>query len=179
MLHLQILWAFCVYLEAVSVLPQLRMMQKAKVSSGLWNCGCWPNPGVLHRGSSAQQRLRAAAAEAGSITAAVSAAAHRRRQTSCYGVASSQAPRSRYITRAGPTSCTPTHSCPAPHPNPCPSAGGGEVHGALRLCAGPLPLHFVRPLDPAGGLRLCGWARCPALRGASEWGAGGEGTLVE
>lgn len=29
--HLQILWAFCVYLEAVSVLPQLRMMQKAKV----------------------------------------------------------------------------------------------------------------------------------------------------
>eukprot|EP00197_Chlamydomonas_leiostraca_P003827 CAMPEP_0202866214 /NCGR_PEP_ID=MMETSP1391-20130828/7266_1 /ASSEMBLY_ACC=CAM_ASM_000867 /TAXON_ID=1034604 /ORGANISM="Chlamydomonas leiostraca, Strain SAG 11-49" /LENGTH=176 /DNA_ID=CAMNT_0049546145 /DNA_START=450 /DNA_END=980 /DNA_ORIENTATION=+ len=25
------LWAFCVYLEAVSVLPQLRMMQKAKV----------------------------------------------------------------------------------------------------------------------------------------------------
>ena len=28
---LQILWAFCVYLEAVSVLPQLRMMQKAKV----------------------------------------------------------------------------------------------------------------------------------------------------
>ena len=30
-LLLQILWAFCVYLEAVSVLPQLRMMQKAKV----------------------------------------------------------------------------------------------------------------------------------------------------
>ena len=30
-LPLQILWAFCVYLEAVSVLPQLRMMQKAKV----------------------------------------------------------------------------------------------------------------------------------------------------
>ena len=28
---LRILWAFCVYLEAVSVLPQLRMMQKAKV----------------------------------------------------------------------------------------------------------------------------------------------------
>lgn len=28
---MQILWAFCVYLEAVSVLPQLRMMQKAKV----------------------------------------------------------------------------------------------------------------------------------------------------
>lgn len=27
----QALWAFCVYLEAVSVLPQLRMMQKAKV----------------------------------------------------------------------------------------------------------------------------------------------------
>ncbi|KAL6776724.1 hypothetical protein ACKKBF_B30685 [Auxenochlorella protothecoides x Auxenochlorella symbiontica] len=27
----KILWAFCVYLEAVSVLPQLRMMQKAKV----------------------------------------------------------------------------------------------------------------------------------------------------
>lgn len=27
----RILWAFCVYLEAVSVLPQLRMMQKAKV----------------------------------------------------------------------------------------------------------------------------------------------------
>lgn len=25
------MWAFCVYLEAVSVLPQLRMMQKAKV----------------------------------------------------------------------------------------------------------------------------------------------------
>lgn len=28
---LQILWALCVYLEAVSVLPQLRMMQNAKV----------------------------------------------------------------------------------------------------------------------------------------------------
>ncbi|KAI3433349.1 hypothetical protein D9Q98_003167 [Chlorella vulgaris] len=27
----RVLWAFCVYLEAVSVLPQLRMMQKAKV----------------------------------------------------------------------------------------------------------------------------------------------------
>lgn len=27
----RILWAFCVYLESVSVLPQLRMMQKAKV----------------------------------------------------------------------------------------------------------------------------------------------------
>mmetsp|Transcript_6274 Transcript_6274/g.13783 ORF Transcript_6274/g.13783 Transcript_6274/m.13783 type:complete len:280 (-) Transcript_6274:393-1232(-) len=27
----RIMWAFCVYLEAVSVLPQLRMMQKAKV----------------------------------------------------------------------------------------------------------------------------------------------------
>ena len=27
----QVLWAFCVYLEAVSVLPQLRMMQRAKV----------------------------------------------------------------------------------------------------------------------------------------------------
>jgi hypothetical protein len=30
-LPLQILWALCVYVEAVSVLPQLRMMQKAKV----------------------------------------------------------------------------------------------------------------------------------------------------
>lgn len=30
-LVMQILWAFCVYVEAVSVLPQLRMMQKAKV----------------------------------------------------------------------------------------------------------------------------------------------------
>jgi len=27
----QIMWALCVYLEAVSVLPQLRMMQGAKV----------------------------------------------------------------------------------------------------------------------------------------------------
>ncbi|KAL6758653.1 KDEL receptor B [Haematococcus lacustris] len=27
----RLLWAFCVYMEAVSVLPQLRMMQKAKV----------------------------------------------------------------------------------------------------------------------------------------------------
>lgn len=30
-LAMQVLWALCVYLEAVSVLPQLRMMQKAKV----------------------------------------------------------------------------------------------------------------------------------------------------
>lgn len=30
----RVLWAFCVYLEAVSVLPQLRMMQRAKVGSG-------------------------------------------------------------------------------------------------------------------------------------------------
>ncbi len=28
---LQVMWAFCVYVEAVSVLPQLRMMQNAKV----------------------------------------------------------------------------------------------------------------------------------------------------
>ena len=28
---LQVMWAVCVYVEAVSVLPQLRMMQKAKV----------------------------------------------------------------------------------------------------------------------------------------------------
>ena len=27
----QVMWALCVYLEAVSVLPQLRMMQNAKV----------------------------------------------------------------------------------------------------------------------------------------------------
>ncbi len=26
----QVMWAFCVYVESVSVLPQLRMMQKAK-----------------------------------------------------------------------------------------------------------------------------------------------------
>ena len=31
MLAVQIMWATCVYVEAVSVLPQLRMMQKAKV----------------------------------------------------------------------------------------------------------------------------------------------------
>lgn len=31
LLALQIMWAVCVYLEAVSVLPQLRMMQKSKV----------------------------------------------------------------------------------------------------------------------------------------------------
>ncbi|CAI6005261.1 unnamed protein product [Closterium sp. NIES-65] len=30
----RVLWAFCVYLEAVSVLPQLRVMQNAKVSAG-------------------------------------------------------------------------------------------------------------------------------------------------
>lgn len=30
-LLLQVLWAMCVYLEALSVLPQLRMMQQAKV----------------------------------------------------------------------------------------------------------------------------------------------------
>lgn len=30
--------------------------------------------------------------------------------------------------------------------------GGGEVHGALRLCAGPLALHLVRALDPPGQL---------------------------
>ena len=29
----RILWAFCVYLEAVSVLPQLRVMQNTKVAS--------------------------------------------------------------------------------------------------------------------------------------------------
>lgn len=27
----RVLWAFCVYLEAISVLPQLRMMQNTKV----------------------------------------------------------------------------------------------------------------------------------------------------
>ena len=29
----RISWAFCVYLEAVSVLPQLRLMQNTKVNS--------------------------------------------------------------------------------------------------------------------------------------------------
>lgn len=29
--HPQVLWAVCVYLEAISVLPQLRMMQNSKV----------------------------------------------------------------------------------------------------------------------------------------------------
>ncbi len=47
----QVLWALCVYVEAVSVLPQLRMMQKAKVtpqSGTLYSvpcrhgcCCCW------------------------------------------------------------------------------------------------------------------------------------------
>ena len=31
---LQVMWATCVYIEAVSVLPQLRMMQNAKVGPG-------------------------------------------------------------------------------------------------------------------------------------------------
>lgn len=35
------MWAFCVYLEAVSVYPQLRMMQKAKVGARV----------LAHRGS--------------------------------------------------------------------------------------------------------------------------------
>ena len=36
----QVLWALCVYVEAVSVLPQLRMMQKAKV--------CMEGPSIEH-----------------------------------------------------------------------------------------------------------------------------------
>ncbi|KAK9814293.1 hypothetical protein WJX72_003536 [[Myrmecia] bisecta] len=36
-LAFRIMWALCVYLEAVSVVPQLRMMQNAKaIGSGLW-----------------------------------------------------------------------------------------------------------------------------------------------
>ena len=38
----RVLWAFCVYLEAVSVLPQLVMMQKGKVGTGaerVWGGG--------------------------------------------------------------------------------------------------------------------------------------------
>jgi ER lumen protein retaining receptor len=31
----RLLWAFCVYLEAVSVLPQLRVMQNTRVCSDL------------------------------------------------------------------------------------------------------------------------------------------------
>ena len=45
----QILWALCVYVEAVSVLPQLRMMQKAKVRE-LVLCSApkqWVLPGPL------------------------------------------------------------------------------------------------------------------------------------
>ena len=45
----QIMWATCVYIEAVSVFPQLRMMQNAKVRPGcLRGAGVWP----------AQQHLR-------------------------------------------------------------------------------------------------------------------------
>ena len=39
-LRMQVLWAVCVYIEAVSVLPQLRMMQNAKA----WVPGCVPAP---------------------------------------------------------------------------------------------------------------------------------------
>ena len=37
-LRVQVLWAVCVYIEAVSVLPQLRMMQNAKARAP----GCMP-----------------------------------------------------------------------------------------------------------------------------------------
>jgi ER lumen protein retaining receptor len=33
----RILWAFCVYLEAVSVLPQLRVMQNTKVGKAVFS----------------------------------------------------------------------------------------------------------------------------------------------
>ena len=39
-LRVQVLWAVCVYIEAVSVLPQLRMMQNAKARAP----GCMPAP---------------------------------------------------------------------------------------------------------------------------------------
>lgn len=38
----QVLWALCVYVEAVSVLPQLRMMQKAKVTPQSGTLYCVP-----------------------------------------------------------------------------------------------------------------------------------------
>ena len=38
----RILWAFCVYLEAVSVLPQLRVMQNTKVRGRRNACGTEP-----------------------------------------------------------------------------------------------------------------------------------------
>lgn len=41
----KILWAFCVYLEAVSVLPQLRVMQNTKVHS-FTQKHCSYNPGI-------------------------------------------------------------------------------------------------------------------------------------
>jgi hypothetical protein len=53
----RVLWALCVYVEAVSVLPQLRMMQKAKVTldPGPWTLdpGPWtldPGPWTLDPG---------------------------------------------------------------------------------------------------------------------------------
>ncbi|KAK9866927.1 hypothetical protein WJX84_008096 [Apatococcus fuscideae] len=45
---LRVMWAFCVYVEAVSVLPQLRMMQNAKIIDGdsfllqAIGSGLWP-----------------------------------------------------------------------------------------------------------------------------------------
>lgn len=36
----QVMWALCVYLEAVSVLPQLRMMQNAKVPRPARSSSC-------------------------------------------------------------------------------------------------------------------------------------------
>ncbi|XP_021274183.1 putative ER lumen protein-retaining receptor C28H8.4 isoform X2 [Herrania umbratica] len=53
----QVLWAFCVYLEAVSVLPQLRMMQKAKPTMYLhW---AWQDSWRALIGSSRFMRLGA------------------------------------------------------------------------------------------------------------------------
>ena len=40
MVGAQVMWALCVYLEAVSVLPQLRMMQNAKVPHAARSSSC-------------------------------------------------------------------------------------------------------------------------------------------
>ena len=40
--------------------------------------------------------------------------------------------------------------------------GGGEVHGALCVCAGPVALHQLCALDPAA----CGWRLLPAAGAA-------------
>ena len=141
----QVMWAFCVYLESVSVLPQLRMMQKAKVGGQLSPLDIIPPlpPCLIGGRQSALLGMMQKAKVGG--------------QSALLGMSFEAAGHLLFpLWRLAGTSerCPPTlvGRSPSPHlPSPSSSpAGRRTLHRTLRLPAGGVALLQLRTLDPAG-----------------------------